>query len=197
MEDKVVIISGFAGSGKSTLAKAVSEEFGLKYVSASNTIKDMKDESENREKTQNPDDLKDWWETEEGMNFVAQREKDMSFDKKLDRFLLERIDEGDVVVDCKTMGNLSKKGFKIWLKANSEVRASRVGRRDSFNVSEVLGKLNERDKADIGIYEKLYNFKLGEDFDNFDLVLDTNGLNKEEVRDKVFREVRRYLESFK
>ncbi len=189
MEERIVIVSGFAGSGKSTLAKFISKEFGLKYIPAGEILRDLAKELSTSE-----GDSKDWWETEKGMEFVKKRGEDMSFDKELDIRLLSVIENNDnLVVDSKTMGNLSKKGFKIWLGAGSEKRAERVSGRDNMVPEEVLKKLDSRDEVDKGIYEKLYDFSLGEDFDNFDLVLDTDSLSIEEVREKVIFEIKKVL----
>jgi cytidylate kinase len=41
--------------------------------------------------------------------------------------------------------------------------------------------MKEKEARTKTIYEKLYGFTLGEDFEPFNLVLDTNGLNAGEV----------------
>jgi cytidylate kinase len=184
--ERVVIVSGFAGSGKSTLAKKIAKEFGLKYVSASAILKELRKKSIEEIRKEKLESEKDWWESSEGMNYVKQRAKDLSFDKKLDEELLKIIEKGNVVLDSKTMGYLSKKGFKVWLKASAENRAERVSGRDGLSKKEVLKKLKERDETDKKIYKKLYGFELGKNLEVFDLVLDTNPLNEEEVKERVF-----------
>jgi CMP/dCMP kinase len=190
MKNRVVIISGFAGSGKTTLARAISEEFRLRYVSASEILRELA-----RELGATEGDSKDWWETEKGMEFVKKRGEDMSFDKELDDRLLSLIGrEQSIVVDSKTMGNLSKVGFRIWLGASSENRANRVAGRDNVSSKEVSMKLNDRDEVDKGIYKKLYDFNLGEDFDNFDLILDTDSFGIEDIKEKVIDKIKNYFD---
>jgi cytidylate kinase len=76
---------------------------------------------------------------------------------------------------------LLKEGFKIWLMASIEKRAARVAERDKITVNEAFKVLEEKEARTKTIYKKLYGFVLGEDFAPFDLVLDTDNLNAEEV----------------
>ena len=76
---------------------------------------------------------------------------------------------------------LLKEGFKIWLIASIEKRATRVADRDKITVSEAFKVLQEKEERTKQIYKKLYGFVLGEDFSPFDLVLDTDNLNADEV----------------
>jgi cytidylate kinase len=62
-----------------------------------------------------------------------------------------------------------------------EKRAARVAQRDQITVEQALKVLKEKEDRTKGIYEKLYGFMLGEDFKPFNLVLDTESLNAEEV----------------
>jgi len=76
---------------------------------------------------------------------------------------------------------LLKEGFKIWLMASIEKRAVRVAERDRITVEEAFKVLEEKENRTKAIYKKLYGFVLGEDFAPFDLVLDTDNLNAQEV----------------
>ena len=76
---------------------------------------------------------------------------------------------------------LLKKGFKIWLEAFPEKRAERIARRDSISIREALKALKNKEEKTKTIYQKLYVFNLGEDFNPFHLTLDTNNLNEDEV----------------
>jgi len=76
---------------------------------------------------------------------------------------------------------LLKTGFKIWLVASEEKRAERIAKRDKISVKEALQVLKEKEARTKAIYKKLYGFTLGEDFDPFNLVLDTDNLDAGEV----------------
>jgi len=48
-------------------------------------------------------------------------------------------------------------------------------------MDEALRVLKEKEARTRAIYRELYGFTLGEDFEPFDLILDTNNLNAGEV----------------
>jgi len=171
----IICISGMTGCGKSTVAKRLAEKYGLKYYSGGEALKSLAAEA-----GYNPTD-KGWWETEEGMRFLKERMQNSSFDRKVDEKLLKWAEEGNVVLDSWTMPWLLKKGFKIWLEASEEVRAKRLAGRDGLTVNEALKILKEKDEKTKTIYKKLYGFLLGEDLSPFDMILDVNKLNSEEV----------------
>jgi cytidylate kinase len=175
-EKKIVIcISGMAGTGKSTLAKKLAQKYGLKYYSGGDALKALATE-EGCNVSNNG-----WWESPEGLAFLRQRENDWKFDKAVDDKLLEYAQQGHVLLDSWTMPWLLKAGFKIWLLASIEKRAERVAQRDKITVKDALRILKEKENRTKAIYQKLYGFTLGEDYAPFNLVLDTDNLNAEEV----------------
>ena len=171
----VICISGMAGTGKSTLAKKLAQKYDLKYYSGGDALKALATE-EGCNVSNNG-----WWESPEGLAFLRQREKDPQFDKAVDSKLLEYAQQGNVLLDSWTMPWLLKTGFKIWLLASIEKRAERVAQRDKITVKDALRILKEKEARTKAIYQKLYGFTLGEDYAPFNLVLDTDNLNAEEV----------------
>jgi len=95
--------------------------------------------------------------------------------------MLEWSRGGNVVLDSWTMPWLLKEGFKIWLEASEHVRAQRIAKRDGISIEEALRLMRERESKTKKIYERLYGFRLGEDFEPFHVILDVNNLNQEEV----------------
>lgn len=175
-ENSVVLcICGLAGSGKSTLARGVAEKYRLRYYSGGDALMALA-----LEQGYSPLE-RGWWESKEGLSFLEKRGKDPSFDEAIDRKQLEMAEEGNVVLDSWTMPWLLKKGFKIWLEASSEKRAQRIAGRDRISFEEALEALNQKEKHTRAIYRKMYGFSLGEDFEPFNFVLDTETLNAEEV----------------
>ena len=122
-----------------------------------------------------------FWESHEGLRFLEKREKDPKFDKAVDEKLLGCAEEGNVLLDSWTMPWLLKDGFKIWLEASFENRATRVAERDKITYEEAIKMLQEKEARTKAIYRKLYGFVLGEDMAPFDFILDTNNLNADEV----------------
>ncbi|UCE28832.1 MAG: cytidylate kinase family protein [Candidatus Bathyarchaeota archaeon] len=172
----VLCISGMTGCGKSSVARRLAEEYGLEYFSGGDALKILAFEMGYRSSE------KGWWETDEGMRFLQQREKESTFDTKVDEKLLKWAGRGDVVLDSWTMPwLLKKKGFKVWLEASVEVRAERVAGRDGISLERALVTLKKRDEKTMVIYKSLYGFDLGRDFSPFDLVLDSNRLSADEV----------------
>jgi cytidylate kinase len=171
----VICVCGMAGSGKSTQAKRLAKKYGLKYYSGGNALKALAME-EGYKPLQ-----RGWWEKREGMRFLEKRKKDARFDKTVDKKFLETAKLGNVVFDSWTMPWLLKKGFKIWLEASQEKRAERIAKRDRISVKEALRALKNKEEHTKAIYKKLYGFSLGEDFQPFNLILDTEYLNANEV----------------
>ena len=175
MKKIVICISGMAGTGKSTLSKKLAEKYNLKCYSGGDALKELA-------KAEGYDvSRQGWWESPEGLNFLKERVIDPKFDKAVDAKLLEHAQQGNVLLDSWTMPWLLKEGFKIWLMASIEKRATRVAERDKITVNEAFKVLEEKEARTKAIYKKLYGFVLGEDFAPFDLVLDTDNLNAEEV----------------
>jgi CMP/dCMP kinase len=171
----VVCISGMAGTGKSTLAKRLAQKYGLAYYSGGDALRALAAEK-------GYDSLSNgWWESPDGMRFLEQRKEDATFDKKVDEKLLQYAERGNVLLDSWTMPWLLKGGFKIWLSASVERQAERVAKRDNMTAEEGMRALKEKEARTKAIYKQLYGFSLGEDFAPFDLVVDTDNLNAEEV----------------
>lgn len=172
----VICISGLAGCGKSTLAKKIAEKYGLEYLSGGDALKALAIEASYKSAETG------WWETDEGTRFLQQRMEDANFDKKVDRQLIDRAKrQGNVVLDSWTMPWLLDKGFKIWLVASRDVRARRLAERDGIDFKKALEVMAEKDEKTRSIYRKLYGFDLGNDLSPFDLILDTDLLDANDV----------------
>jgi len=171
----VICVSGMAGTGKSTVAKKLAKRYGLRYYSGGDALKELAvEEGYDASKI-------GFWESPVGIEFLKQRENDPKFDTTVDQKLLEQAKHGNVLLDSWAMPWLVKGGFKIWLMASIEKRAERVAKRDNLTVEKALEMLEEKESRTKAIFEKLYGFKLDEDFKPFHLVLDTDNMNADEV----------------
>ncbi len=135
-----------------------------------------------------------WWESEAGMQFLALRERDGSLDRMVDEELLRLARRGGVVIDSWVLPWLFDGGFKVWLKADKEVRAERLAKRAGLRLEEARRILDERDARNVELYHRLYGMKLGEDYTPFHLILDTSRLSGEEVFEIVYLAVRHYFD---
>ena len=171
----VICISGMAGTGKSTLGKKLARKYRLRYYSGGDALKELA-EAEGCSVS-----IQGWWETSEGLRFLARRKRDPRFDKAVDDKLLEYAKQGNVLLDSWAMPWLLNTGFKIWLSASVEKRAERIAKRDKISLKEATAVLKEKEGSTKAIYKKLYGFSLGEDFEPFNFILDTDNLKANEV----------------
>jgi len=173
----VICLAGLTACGKSTAARRLAKKYNLKYVSGGTALMELALRTGYRANSRG------WWETSEGMRFLEQRLHDPKFDKQIDAQLLEWAERGNIVLDSWTMPWLVKRGFKIWLEVPLPERAKRLAQRDSISTVEAKRIIEEKDSKTKKIYQSLYGFKLGEDYQPFDLILDSENLTSDEVFD--------------
>ena len=123
---KSIIISGPPAIGKTTIAKGLAQEFDLVHLSGGDILKELAEEKGFKTKGD------DWWDTQEGMNFLVQRQKNYEFDKKVDDKLKKLFSAGDVVITSYTLPWLVEGGVKIWLSGSKENSAQRMTTRDNY-----------------------------------------------------------------
>ena len=172
-----IIISGPPAIGKTTIAKAITEEFGLTHLSGGDILKELAEE----EGFKTGGD--DWWDTQEGMNFLSQRQENSEFDKKVDEKLKKHFLDGNVVITSYTLPWLVDGGVKIWLEGSKENSAQRMTTRDNLSKDSALEIVQKRYQENKKIYKALYGFEFGEDLSVFDKVIETDGLNASQVLD--------------
>jgi cytidylate kinase len=191
----LVLISGFAGSGKSSLADSLGKALGLKVVHASAILREMAVKGVKALDNASHEKIHDWWESEEAKEFMKRRNKDGSLDLELDKKLIEIASKGNVILDSWTMPYLYKgNALRIWLNASPETRAKRVASRDNLDYKVVLNKIIERDNDTKALYQRLYNFRMGENQNLFDLIINTDNLTQEEVFKKTMAFVRKWFD---
>lgn len=184
---KSIVISGPPAVGKTTVAKGLAEEFQLQYLSGGDVLKEMASEHGFDSKGD------DWWDTEEGMTFLNQREENPEFDKKLDEKLIGLFDKGGMVITSYTLPWLIKDGIRIWLEGSHESSTKRMQTRDSMsseNAYEITKARFDKNKA---LYKKLYDFDFGDDKSVFDVIINTDHLTAQQVIDVTKETVRKLL----
>jgi len=172
-----VIISGLPAVGKTTIARAIADKFNLKQYSGGDVLKEM---AIARGYTMSGND---WWDTEQGMKFLAERKSNPNFDKNVDDRLIQFAKQGGVVITSYTLPWLTDKAIKFWLKGSRENRAKRMANRDNIAYDEALKIITRRDEENRNLYYDLYKIKFGEDLSVFDYVINTDRLNIEGVID--------------
>ena len=174
---KSVVLSGPPAIGKTTVAKGLADEFNLKYLSGGDILKELASE-QGFSSSGN-----DWWDTEDRMKFLAQRKENPEFDKKVDEKLIQLFETGNVVITSYTLPWLTDNGIKIWLDGTVENSAKRMQNRDNMDENLALDVVKKRYNENKIIYKNLYNFEFGDDLSVFDKIIQTDGLNAEQVMD--------------
>jgi len=182
-----VVISGPPAIGKTTVAKGIALEFNLTHLSGGDILKDLA--SEQGFSTGGDD----WWDTEEGMQFLNQRKSNPEFDKNVDSRLKELFQNGGVVITSYTLPWIIDNGIKIWLAGNIENSAKRMQTRDNVTQLHALDVVKKRFNENKLIYKSLYNFEFGENLSVFDAIIETDSLNVQQVLDKAKSIVRELL----
>ena len=186
---KSIIISGPPAIGKTTIAKGLAKEFNIEYLSGGDILKELAEEQGFQTKGD------DWWDTQEGINFLDQRKKNSEFDKNVDNKLKELFSKGGIVVTSYTLPWLIEGGVKIWLDGSKENSALRMTARDNSSKNEALEIVQKRYNENKIIYKELYGFEFGEDLSVFDKIIKTDGLNVEQVLEIAKSTVREFFDT--
>ena len=186
---KSIIISGPPAIGKTTIAKGLAKEFSIEYLSGGDILKELAEEQGFQTKGD------DWWDTQEGINFLDQRKKNSEFDKNVDDKLKELFSKGGIVVTSYTLPWLVDGGIKIWLDGSKENSALRMTARDNSSKNEALEIVQKRYNENKIIYKELYGFEFGEDLSVFDKIIKTDGLNVEQVFEIAKSTVREFFDT--
>ena len=156
----LITISGLPGSGKTTVARLLSHRLGLPHVYAGDLYRKAA--------------------VERGVTleeFNQLTEKDHTIDRELDAKMAEYARQGDVILEGRLAGFMALQegvhALKVWLTASDEVRARRVGQRESKDSNVVLQLNRARQGSDAKRYRAIYGFDLN-DTSIYDLILDSD-----------------------
>lgn len=167
-----IIVSGWPAVGKTTVAAELADEFGLEIYNGGDILKQIA--TNLGYKTSGSD----WWDSEEGRNFMERRRRDPSCDKEVDSKLKEIIKGGNAVITSYTLPWLMKDNcIKLWLQGSPRNRAKRMAIRDGIRYAVATEIVKERDFQNRRIYEDLYGFEFGKDLSVFDFSLNTDMLD--------------------
>jgi cytidylate kinase len=159
-----IAISGLHGAGKTTAAKALSEKFGLRYVSAGTVFRQMA--------------------KEQGMSldeFSRHVEEHPEIDQEIDRRSADEAKSDNVLIDARLAGWMAEGAdLKILLAASLEARIRRIAKRENRSLEEVRKETLAREQSEAKRYKKLYGIDV-DDYSVFDLVLNTENLSEEEM----------------
>lgn len=187
MEKKQIItICGGLGSGKSSTAKMVAEKLGFKHFSSGDFFRQVG--------------------VELGLSvneLNKKAETDTSIDEKVDEKLRGMRESNKVVIDSRTAFHWIPESFKIYLDLPAEIAKERVlnslkenalrqQSEQSTTLEEVYGKMQERFESEQKRYWGLYKIN-NKDMTQYDLIVDTNKNNLEEVVDIIVLEYKKWI----
>ncbi len=178
---EAIILAGKPAAGKTTVAKIISEKLHIRVIGGGDILKEMAAERGYSVSGEG------WWDTDEGIKFLKEREGNPNFDNDADRRLMKRIEEGDIVVTSWTAAWISKSGYKVWLEGSEKTRAERMEKRDNMSFKESLQVLRIRDSENQSLYMKMYKIDIWKDKAPFDLIVDTNSKAPEEIADIIIK----------
>src|SRR5215210_9604618 len=186
-----IVISGWPAVGKPTIACKLAEEFGSVMYNGGDIFKMLAEDKGYSVKGD------DWWDTTESKKFMEERKSDSSFDKKVDKKLIEIVKKGGAVITSYTLPWLvieeSVIIIKFWLRGSPENRAKRMANRDDISFAEAKSIIKLRDEENKRIYYRLYGFRFGEDLAVFDYVLNTDRLSLDSLVEISKLIVRRHI----
>ncbi len=164
----ILTISGQIGSGKSTLAREIAKRFNLRYISAGEIMRNMA--------------------AEKGMSlieFSKFAELNSSVDKEIDERQMALAREGDCIAEGRISAHFLDSQLKIFLVTPLEMRAKRIMERDDINtIEKAIKQIKAREESERKRYMKIYGFDF-EDFDNYDLIINSARFTKEKLADIV------------
>jgi cytidylate kinase len=185
---KSIIISGPPAIGKTTVAQGLAEEFDLVHLSGGDILKELaKDKGFDTKGN-------DWWDTQEGMNFLIERQENSEFDKNVDDKLKKLFSKGNVVITSYTLPWLVDGGVKIWLSGSKKNSVQRMTIRDNLSETDALGIVEKRYNENKIIYKTLYGFEFGEDLSVFNKIIETDDLDAKQVLELAKSTVRKFFD---
>jgi CMP/dCMP kinase len=182
---KAIIISGMPAVGKTTVSKLVAGALGVSVVGGGDVLKEMAIEEGYIPGGD------DWWDTGEGMKFLAARKRSSDFDKEVDSRLLLKAKKGDVIITSYPLPWLTQEGLKVWLSGSVRSRARRMSKRDLISVAKCREVLSVRDLENYKLYKKIYGIEFGKDLKGFDLVVDTETIPESRVAEIILKYVKK------
>ena len=187
MKKKIITICGGLGSGKSSTAKGVAETLRFKHFSSGDFFRQV------------------GLELGLSINEINIRaETDKKIDEMTDQKLRDMNNAENVVIDSRTAYHWIPESFKVYLDLPAEIAKERILnsikgdklREQSEQVKtseEALEKMNERFASEQKRYWDLYKID-NTNKSQFDLVIDTNKNNLNEVIDIIVSEYKKWVE---
>jgi len=185
---RIITIAGKPGSGKSTASRAIAAELGYEHFSSGDLFRAIG--------------------KERGID-VTQTNKAAEHDKEIDRLVDERLatigkTQDQVAIDSRLAWHWIPNSFKVYLDLDLQVAARRIlASMDAKRIEhehipddpkDYAAALQHRLDLEAARYKSKYNID-PYDHSNYDLVVDTEQNNQQQVVVKILDAYRAWLES--
>ena len=172
----VVTISGLPGSGTTTVAKLLEEKTSLTYVYSGDIFRKM---------------AKKYGMSLEDFGRYCENHKEA--DEELDRYQLEILEKGNIILEGRISGWIAHRNtidsLKVVLKADLETRVERIIKREKGDFKKRKQEILDREKSEATRYKKYYNIDVS-DASIYDLVIDSSDKTPEEIVEIILKEVK-------
>jgi len=188
VKKEIITICGGLGSGKSSTAKLIAKELGYKHFSSGDFMRKMA--------------------LERGVSLselATQAENDTSIDLKIDEELRKMGENEKIVIDSRLAFHWMPESFKIYLDLPPEIAKDRIlndlekntlrqQSEKSSTSEEIYKKITIRLESEKKRYLEMYHLDYTNK-NNFDLVIDTNKNNLEQVVQIIISEYKKWREN--
>jgi len=188
MKKEIITIAGTLGSGKSSTANKVGEALGYKRFSSGDFFRQVG--------------------LELGLSINEtniRAEIDPNIDYRTDQKLRDLNDSSKIVIDSRIAYHWIPESFKVYLDLSPEIAKERVinnlkenklrqESEQTSSIEEAYQKIIERFESEQKRFLELYKIN-NRDFSQYDLVIDTNKNNLDEVVDIILEKYKAWLNS--
>lgn len=158
----IITIGGLAGSGTTTASKILSEKMGVPYISAGDIFRQMAAE-------RNMDIL-------EFSKFAEDNtEIDAEIDQRQAYIARER---QDLIVEGRLSAYFVEAHLKVCFTAPLDVRAQRIGKRESKPLDVVIKEIVKRGDSEAKRYREIHGIDI-QDLEIYDLIINTHSFHPE------------------
>lgn len=171
-----ITISGLPGTGKTTVAKLLEQRLGLRYVYSGEIFRRLAEQHQ--------------MSLEE---FGKYCESHRNIDEELDRYQLDILKEGNVILEGRLSGWLAFQNHipavKVLLQADIQIRASRIVKREQGDIEKRKKEIVKREKSEATRYKKYYGIDVS-DTSIYDVIIDAGDKTPEQIMEIVLRYIR-------
>lgn len=187
MKKEIITITGTLGSGKSSTADLVAKELGFRRFSSGDFMRKIA--------------------LEMGMSLnelSIKAQTDENIDKKIDEEVRKAGEMENIVIDSRLAFHWIPESFKVYLDLPPEIAKERIlnnlkenelrrQSEESATSEDIHAKIISRRESEKKRYKEIYGIEDHADKSNFDLVIDTNKNNLDQVVNIIVSEYKKWI----